>query len=511
MAPRLVFLPQYGYNIAYYWRKKEMDVRKQFVKYVSQNIFGMIGISLYILADTFFISQAVGADGITALNLVLPLYSLIFAIGQMIGIGSAIRFSVENGQHKKESGLWFSNAIIWAVLLGAVFTVIGLLLPEQIVALMGGDAVIVAVGAPYTRIFMSFSIFFMCNHVCTAFVRNDGAPTIAMAATLLSSLFNIVFDYLLMYPFGMGMEGAAWATACSPVVSLLICLTHFLSRRSTLRFRFVQPDIGRLWRACQVGVSAFVGEMASGVTTLAFNYLLLALAGNTAVAAYGVVANLAIVAVAMFNGVAQGSQPLISGAYGQNDQAVIRRVIRMGLCLSFVLAALIVLIVWRFAAPIAAIFNRANDPVLAKYAEEGLRLYTIGFFFAGWNILGTSVLSAMEQAKAAFAASMLRGFVLILLCAFALAALLGMTGVWLAYPLAEALTLTVTFAGLWKVLQAVQHRDQIRIQGKRETCDETEDKSNVSDHRNFGTDRSGARCCGRDCDLHGCKRAGDCG
>ena len=83
---------------------------------------------------------------------------------------------------------------------------------------------------------MSFSIFFMWNHVCNAFVRNDGAPTVAMAATLLSSLFNIVFDYVLMYPFGMGMEGAALATACSPIVGVLICLVHILSKKSTLHF-----------------------------------------------------------------------------------------------------------------------------------------------------------------------------------------------------------------------------------------------------------------------------------
>ena len=72
-----------------------ITIKKLFFKYVSQNILGMIGISLYILADTFFISKAVGADGITALNLVLPVYNLIFAIGSMIGVGSAIRFSIE--------------------------------------------------------------------------------------------------------------------------------------------------------------------------------------------------------------------------------------------------------------------------------------------------------------------------------------------------------------------------------------------------------------------------------
>ena len=436
-----------------------MNVRKQFAKYVSQNIFGMIGISLYILADTFFIAQAVGADGITALNLVLPLYSFIFAIGQMIGVGSAIRFAVETGQGRGKSFPWFSNALIWTTVFGAVFMLIGLLFPEQLVALMGGDAAIVAVGAPYTRIFMSFSIFFMWNHVCNAFVRNDGAPTVAMAATLLSSLFNIVFDYVLMYPLGMGMEGAALATACSPIVGILICMVHILSKRSSLHFRFVRPDVRKLYLACQVGVSAFIGEMSSGVTTLAFNYLILRLAGNTGVAAYSVVANLAIVVMALFNGIAQGSQPLVSEYYGRNEKDLIRRVIRMGLCLSLVFAAVIVVIMWQFAAQLTAVFNKAADPVLAKYAEEGLRLYMPGFFFAGWNMLGASVLSAMEQAKAAFVASMLRGFVLILLCAFVLAALLGMTGVWLAYPVAEALTLVVTFVGLGRALRAGVEKD----------------------------------------------------
>lgn len=430
-----------------------MNVRKQFAKYVSQNIFGMIGISLYILADTFFIAQAVGADGITALNLVLPLYSFIFAIGQMIGVGSAIRFAVENGQGREKKFPWFSNALIWTTLFGAIFMLIGLLFPEQLVALMGGDASIVVVGAPYTRIFMSFSIFFMWNHVCNAFVRNDGSPTIAMAATLFSSLFNIVFDYILMYPMHMGMEGAALATACSPIVGILICMVHILSKRSSLKFHLMKPDAQKLWLSCQVGVSAFIGEMSSGVTTLAFNYLILGLAGNTGVAAYGVVANLAIVVMALFNGIAQGSQPIVSDYYGRNERAMIRRVSRMGFCLSFVFAVLIVVIMWLYPAQLTAVFNKADDPVLAMYAEEGLRLYMLGFFFAGWNMLGASVLSAMEQARAAFVASMLRGFVLILLCAFALAALFGMTGVWLSYPVAEALTLVVTLTGLRKVLR----------------------------------------------------------
>ena len=101
--------------------------------------------------------------------------------------------------------------------------------PDKLIALLGGDAEIVAVGKNYTRIFMSFAPFFMWNYICNAFVRNDGNPSIAMAATLFSSLFNIVFDYVLMFPLGLSMEGAALATALSPVVGILICCIHFRS------------------------------------------------------------------------------------------------------------------------------------------------------------------------------------------------------------------------------------------------------------------------------------------
>ena len=425
---------------------EQKNIRGKFAKYVSLNVCGMVGISLYILADTFFIAQAVGADGITALNLVLPLYSLIFAVGQMIGVGSAIRFSVESAQGKDNRYPWFSNALIWAGIIGLLFSVTGICFAGHIVALLGGDASIVAVGAPYTRIFMSFAPFFMWNHVCNAFVRNDGRPMVAMAATLFSSLFNIVFDYVLMYPLGMGMAGAALATACSPIVGILICLTHLLSGRSRLHFSWIRPSVRRLVRGCQVGVSAFVGEISSGVTTAVFNFLILGLAGNTGVAAYGVVANLSLVAVAMFNGIAMGTQPLISDFYGRGEHPAIRRVIRMGMELSLVFALLIVVVIWSYTAPIIAVFNKSGDTQLAAYATEGLRLYMLGFFFAGWNILGSSIFSAMEQARAAFLTSVLRGFVMIVLCTLALAALFGMTGVWLAFPAAEALTLIVT---LW--------------------------------------------------------------
>ena len=228
---------------------------------------------------------------------------------------------------------------------------------------------------------MMFAPFFMWNHICNAFVRNDGAPSVAMAATLFSSLFNVVFDYVLMFPLGMGMRGAALATALSPVLGVAICCKHLLSKKSTVKFYWTKPSIKRLLTACQLGISAFVGEISSGVTTIVFNMIILKLAGNVGVAAYGVVANTYLVAAAVFNGVSQGSQPLLSDYYGKGQMTSVKKVIRLGVGTALVLAVLILVVVSVLAEPITAVFNNERNTALTAYAVTGLRLLFLLDFY----------------------------------------------------------------------------------------------------------------------------------
>ena len=424
---------------------------KKFAKYVSQNMLGMVGMSVYILADTYFISVAVGTDGITALNLVLPVYNLIFAVGAMMGVGSAIRLVIERNQKNPDADGYFFHALLWAFIVSLLFMFVGIFLPDKLIALLGGDAKIVAVGKNYTRIFMSFAPLFMWNYICNAFVRNDGNPSIAMAATLFSSLFNIVFDYVLMFPLGLSMEGAALATALSPVVGILICCIHFRSEKCTIKLKPVLPSVRKIFFCCKYGVSSFVGEISSGVITIVFNMIILGLAGNTGVAAYGVVANASLVAVALFNGVAQGSQPLISEAYGKDIHKDVKKYLKMAVTTAIGVSVLLLIFIYLFAPVVTAVFNGEHNQMLADYAENGLRLYFIGFLFAGINIVGTSILSAVESTGYAFAASISRGFVVIIFFAFLLSTLFGLNGVWLAFPAAEFVTMLITIKGLWMI------------------------------------------------------------
>ena len=421
-----------------------MNLTKQFFKYVSQNIFGLIGTSCYILADTYFIAQAAGTDGVTLLNLCLPIYNLIFAFGSMIGLGAATRYAILRAQGDARAQRYFSNAIFCVCILAVPFMLVGIFRPDGLLRLMGGDADIVALGMNYARIFLMFTPFFMCNYVVASFVRNDGDPSLAMVATLSGSLFNVVFDYIFIFPMGLGLPGAALATAISPILSIAVCSAHFIKKSNTITFVRKAPSVRLLAQSCQLGISGFVGELSSGVTTTVFNFLLLRLAGNVAVAAYGVVANFALVATAIFNGVAQGAQPLVSECYGKGDRAGARKLLLLGSGTALVLAAVLYSVVFGATDALVGIFNSENSVRMAQFAHMGMRLYFIGYFFAGFNIVAAGYLSATDRPAEASITSICRGMAAIVVCSRVLSRLCGRNGVWAAFPVSELLTALLT-------------------------------------------------------------------
>ncbi len=415
-------------------------MEKQLRKYIAPNILAMIGTSCYVLADTYFISVAEGANGITALNLVLPVYGLIFAIGSMIGVGSATRYALTRALSDHTAKDYFSNAVFWALIFSSIFVAIGILFPDRLLALLGADEQILQIGVPYIRIVLCFTPFFMLNYTFTAFVRNDHAPKIAMCATLLSGIFNIVFDYIFMFPLHMGMNGAALATGISPIVSMSICMLHYGSKQNSIVFTKKCPSVKKLFLACNLGVVAFVGELSSGITTLVFNFILLDLAGNIAVAAYGVIANIALVATALFNGVSLGLQPVASTVHSQELTDMETKIYRYALKIAEGIAVLVILIILLFAEHFIAIFNSENSSALASYASIGLRLYFFGFLIAAVNMIKSGFYSAIGNGICSSVIAVSRGIVSISVTAFLLSKLFGITGVWIAFPVSEIVT-----------------------------------------------------------------------
>ena len=192
---------------------------------------------------------------------------------------------------------------------------------------------------------------------------------------------------------------------------------------------------------CQLGVSAFVGEISSAVITFIFNMLILGLTGSTGVAAYGVVANLSLVGMAIMNGMAQGVQPLISESFGKGAFDDVKNLLHWGLTCVVAIEIIMVALVWSFTDPFISVFNSENNQLLLEYAHVGLRLYFLGFLFAGVNIVLVAYFSATANARPAIIGSLLRGVVAIGICAIVLSRIFGMNGVWLSFLTSEVITL----------------------------------------------------------------------
>ncbi|WP_138309443.1 MULTISPECIES: MATE family efflux transporter [unclassified Clostridium] len=408
---------------------------KEFTKYTALNVLGMIGLSCYILADTFFIAKGLGTSGLAALNLAIPIYSFIHGSGLMFGIGGATKFSIS-----RKSGLSdqiFTNTLFFAGILAVLFFLAGLFLSTQITVLLGADGEVAEMTQTYLKMILLFAPAFMLGDILVCFVRNDGNPKLSMLAMLGGSMANILLDYVFIFPLGMGIFGAVLATGLAPLISIAIMSGHWMKKNKG--FHLAKTAIqGRMaLLILSLGFPSLITEVSSGIVIIVFNIIILGLKGNVGVAAYGVIANLSLVVISIFTGIAQGIQPLISSAYGCGDSARSRVMLRYGLTTAAVVSLTLYAVICYGAAPITAVFNSEQNHQLQVIAEYGLRLYFTGILAAGVNIILSIFFTSTEQAVPAHIISLLRGLVLIIPMAFVLSSLWGMTGVWLAFPVTE--------------------------------------------------------------------------
>lgn len=413
---------------------------RDFLKYSSLNIAGMLGLSCYILADTFFVSKALGANGLTALNLAIPVYSFIHGSGLMIGMGGATKFSISRSQGKYERvNQIFSTAVFLTALLAGIFFLMGIFAAGPLIRLLGADDTVYEMGKTYLRVLLLFAPLFMTNNLLLCFIRNDKAPQFSMLAMITGSLSNVVLDYVFMFPLEMGIFGAAFATGLAPVISIFILSPFLLKKKNHFHLQKCRIHLQEIFGILSCGVPSLITEVSSGIVIIVFNIIILRLAGNIGVAAYGVIANISLVVIAVYTGIAQGIQPILSSNYGAGNKKNIRSIFRYAVITVLLLSACIYLCIFLGADPIAAVFNSEGNSTLQSIAAFGMKIYFTGCVFAGINIILSVYFTSTDRPKPAHLISILRGFLVIIPMAFFLSAVGGITGVWAAFPAAELL------------------------------------------------------------------------
>lgn len=409
-----------------------------FAKYTSLNIMGMIGMSVYILADTFFIANGVGANGLTALNLALPIFNLVNGTGLMLAMGGATKYNVCKSRgdlHGMDCA--FVNTMYAAAFFSAAYMLCGALFSVKIASALGANSEVLQSTAIYLKVIMLFSPAFICNNIAIAFVRNDGAPGLSTAAMIIGSISNILMDYIFVYPLAMGIFGAVLATGFSPCISMFILSSHKIRGKNGFHFRRTAPNIKVVGNVAALGVPSLVTELSVGIVILVFNMIILRLAGNIGVAAYGVISNMSLVVTSVYTGVAQGMQPLSSRAHGEGNFKTACKFFKYACVTAIAGAAVIYPLLACFANPITSAFNSENNATLRQIAVQGLRLYYIATPFLGFNVVLTVFLTSVENPRPAQVLSILRGVAVIVPVAFALSAAFGMVGVWCSFPVSE--------------------------------------------------------------------------
>lgn len=419
-------------------------VDRLFYKYLIPSISATLVTSIYILADTVMIGRGVGSLGIAALNLLLPLFSLFFAVGMMFGVGGSVLFSVAKGRGDEKSAREHFTAALAGTLAAAVFfEVFCNLFFDQVTALLGRNEAMDGLVREYGRILVAGSPVFMLSSFFQAFVRNDKAPKRAMTAVISGGVLNVFLDYLFIFPLGMGMAGGAIATVIGSGVTVAILFTHFLSPSNSLRltprFRWKQT-----LEALQNGLASFVVDLSSGVVIFLFNRQLLAYVGDLGVVVYGIISNSALIVNSICNGICQAAQPLMAVNFGAGKKARVEETRKLAVFAA--LAAGILFTVLGFLNPglLVEIFVEPT-PEIYRMAIPAVRLYFSGFVATGVNLLLATYFQSVLKPGRALGLSLARGMVLNALLVFSLPLIMGVTGIWATMPVTEAATLAVGY------------------------------------------------------------------
>lgn len=425
---------------------KNNEILSDYIKYVSFNILGQMAYSCYTMADTFFVSQKLGSNGLTALNLVFPMFCIVNGIGLMIGIGGGAKYSLYKSKNEDEkANSIFTNALFMSILFSLFFVLLGLVFSKKIVILLGADETVFSLTHTYLIVMLFFSPAFLLNHLFQCFIRNDGNPALSSLAMITGSISNIILDYIFIFPMNMGMFGAIFATSLAPIISLSVLSQSFIRKENQFHLVKSKPNIQRISMIVSNGIPPFLSEATSGIVMFLFNFIILRISQNVGVAAFSIITVISLVVIAIYTGLSQGIQPLISSNYGAKKYENVRIVFRYAIITTLILSTLIYSSLFIHANGIVGLFNSEKDIYLQGMAVEGIKLYFLACPFIGLNIILSTTLICTEDVFFAQIISILRGFVVLVPCAFLLSSLFEMIGVWCAYPLSEV---TVSCVGI---------------------------------------------------------------
>lgn len=422
----------------------EKEVRfGKLLKFIIPTYLTSLFNTVYTIIDGIFVSAYVGTNALAAINIVYPIVNVLTGIALAFATGgSAVAALHIGGKRKGEASRAFSVSFVAAVLLGSVVSAIVLTNLSRVLTLLGATDATMAGCRTYALWWLWAVPVVIGKELFTYFIRADGSPTYSFATALSGGVFNILLDYVLVGRMRMGIYGAALATILGLALSFFLGVFYFARKHKSMSFTLHGLSAGVGLHCMVNGASEFVDQLAIAITTIVFNRTALAFAGEDGVAAVSIIMYLQFLFIGVYFGFSMGIAPLLSYAYGDGKADVCRRLEQYAHRF-FTIAPLAIYALTYFLAPAGvACFADTSSPVF-PIAVSGMRIYGLGFLFSGVNIFAAVRMMAYGKGHLSGLITFLRSFALLLLSLTVLPQRFGLTGVWLAVPAAESLTLLV--------------------------------------------------------------------
>jgi len=418
------------------------------VKLTLPAFLGMFVMTLYNVIDTIFIGQYVGPLGIAGLSIVFPLQMFSMGIGQMMGMGGASlisRLIGANNIPRAEHAL--GNAFSGTVILSAIVMVVGLSNVDFWLKLMGASDTILPYARDYMRIIL-FGMFFMTFSMSmNTLIRAEGNARVPMIGMIIGAGSNIVLDAIFIIPLDMGVQGAALATVIAQFVSTLYFLSYHLTKKSFLRLlpKNLIIQWGIMKDILAIGISALSMVVAGSIASVFVNRLLVSYGGDIHIAAFGILHRIMMFALMPGMVIGHGLQPILGFNYGARrfDRAL--KVIRIAVTYASAISIVAFIVLYFFPEPFLRVFT--TDTELVDVSIYAARRVFLVMPLIGLMMVGQLIFQAIGKVIQAIVASLSRSVLFLLPAVLIFPRFWGIDGVWLAFPVTDVLTVSLT-AGL---------------------------------------------------------------
>lgn len=407
------------------------------MKLLIPSMTGAIIMSIYSFIDTIAVGQSEGVFGAGAMAVIAPVYGVMVFMSILCGIGGSVMMSVARGEGNDEKGnACFTAAVILMSLITLISWVLLLVFKVPVLRFFGANDDVLPKALEYGNWIIGMMPVFVFSVFMPAFIRNDGAPELAMKAVVIGGCVNIFGDWFLVFPMKMGMTGAALATTIGTTIQTIIIASYFFTSRCRLKLKRPHHYIRGFIRILRIGLGASALDLGSVIIPIMINNRILKYGSTTELAIFGVLITIMTLFQALFCGVGQAVQPLVSTNYGARQAERIRSFWKMALKTTLGLGILFTAIGELLPKQITAMFMDPAEDVLLK-VPDAFRLFFTVFIFLGITVLSAYYLQSMVKEKESLIIGILHSFLLSGLVCLILPAILGIRGVWLTLPVTE--------------------------------------------------------------------------